>query len=638
MNASADAYALNVIFTPKNTNYASYATTVNVTVTKATTTLSWTDGLLTNLAHNGTATYSATSTSNEGAITYSIIAGGTYAEIDENSGELSVLVPGNSVTIQAAQAESNNYNSAVSEPLVITIAAIPVNEFTGTGDWNEPTNWTGGVVPTESEPNIIVRGELVIDEDVTVGDLTIENGSTVLIVTGGTLTVTGETEYRETYGDIHVKEDGNLVFENTAAFKVKDFFLDAKLGDGTTVREGASGQVENPARMDVQGDAYFELALDPSGECSYGWYDFTVPFPVDAMTGISRYHEGNLISITYNRNYALMEYNEAARAAGGKGWKSFTGTLQPGICYTITIDDVDNVYRFKKTNEGSFNTAMAQSLHYTSGANNGNLRGWNGLGNGTLQHINLNDVEGIEYVQLYNHATNAYTAYPLNQYTYVVGSSFFVQSPEAQPTMTYATPESSSILRAPQRYGSSLSDLCVTLTQEGAAYAADRLYVGASEDAINSYEIGHDLAKMGNPTEAKVAQIWTNAYGLKLCDVEMPMVNNNAVCEIGLFAPQANQYTLAVDQAPENATLYLTYNGAIIWDLTTSPYVIDLAKGSTTGYGLHLEVNNAPQITTGVDSVDGQDVKARKVIVNDKLFIITPDGAMYDVVGKCVNF
>ena len=526
--------------------------------------------------------------------------------------------------------------------VTLTLTVNPlINEFTnatGDGDWNNNANWSSGAKPTEDAPNVIIQETLTIDENITVGDLTIEKGATVLIVTGGTLTVTGETEHREAgYGDIHVKDDGNLVFENTADFKVNDFILDAKLGDGTTAREGASGQVENPAKMEIKGDAYFELALDPSGECSQGWYTFTVPFQVNALTGISRYHEGNLISITYNRNYALMVYDEAARATGGKGWNYFKGTLQPGICYTITIDDVDNVYRFKKTNDGAFNTAMTQSLHYTEGDGNGNLRGWNGLGNGTLQHINLGDVTGVEYVQIYDHGQNRYIPSALNEFTYVVGSAFFVQSPEAKPDMTYvaATTEENGILRVAKRYDAT-KDLCLTLTKDGDEYLSDRMYVGASEDAQDSYEIGHDLAKMGTPTEAKVAQIWANAYGLKLCDVEMPLVNNSANCEINLYAPQAGSYTLDVERAPENTMLYLTYNGRAIWNLTYSPYVFDLTKGTTEGYGLKMYVM---QVATDIEQSGFSDQNSvRKVLIDDVIYIVTPEGKMYDITGKSANY
>lgn len=31
-------------------------------------------------------------------------------------------------------------------------------------------------------------------------------------------------------------------------------------------------------------DAYFQMSFDPSGQITYGWYDFVVPFEVDIQT------------------------------------------------------------------------------------------------------------------------------------------------------------------------------------------------------------------------------------------------------------------------------------------------------------------------------------------------------------------
>ena len=633
---NAGNHELTIHFTPSNTdNYNAKDAIIILQVNKATPELSWT-AAPNEVGFGATDIVYTANSASTGAITYTIIAGSEYASIDANTGALTIKKVG-SFTVQASQEATTNYNVPENITQVVTINAPDVNEFIGNGDWNNPANWTGGIVPVDVAPDVVVSGELVINGKVTVGDLTIQPTGGVTIVDDGKLTVTGHSNDIPEYGDIHVTDDGELTLTNSANLKVNDFILDAKLGDGTKAREGASGQVENPGKMEIKGDAYFELALDPSGECSQGWYDFTVPFPVDALTGISRYHGDNLISITYNRNYALMEYDEAARAAGGRGWKSFKGTLQPGRCYTITIDDVDNVYRFKKTNDGAFNTAMTQSLQYTEGAGNGNLRGWNGLGNGTLQHINLGEVTGVDYVQIYDHGQNRYIPSALNEFTYVVGSAFFVQSPEAKPDMTYvaATTEENGILRVAKRYDAT-KDICLTLTKDGDEYLSDRMYVGASEDAQDSYEIGHDLAKMGTPTEAKVAQIWANEYGLKLCDVEMPLVNNSANCEINLFAPAAGNYELNVEEAPENTMLYLTYNGRAIWNLTYSPYVFDLTKGTTEGYGLKMYVM---QVATDIEQSGFSDQNSvRKVLIDDVIYIVTPEGKMYDITGKSANY
>ena len=115
------------------------------------------------------------------------------------------------------------------------------------------------------------------------------------------------------------------------------------------------------------------------------------------------------------------------------------------------------------------------------------------------------------------------------------------------------------------------------------------------------------------------------------------MVNNNANTPLTFFAPQAGSYELRIEEMPEDATLYLTYNGSPIWNLNNAPYMFELEKGTTEGYGLRIYAHNAPQIATGVEEVASDKEAARKVLIDEKIYIITPQGAMYDITGKFVK-
>ncbi len=504
--------------------------------------------------------------------------------------------------------------------------------------WTQNDNWDRNDTPTENSI-VIIRSDVTISSDVNVYCMTIEEGNNVTLSVNGKLTVgDGEPISRESYGNMHIEKGGELVLDADAQLQVNDFILDADLGDGTATA-GRSGQIKNVSRINVNRDAYFDLALDPSGECSQGWYDFTVPFPVDALHGITRFDNTTKEEKTIQNevNYAIMDFDEARHIESGYGWKKFRSVMKPGKCYTITIDDVDNVYRFKKTKDGAFNSSLSESLAYTE--TDDTKRGWNGMGNGTSQYINL-AVDGVEKVQLYAHSTNSYSAVPIDDYTYVVGSVFFVQAPNSSSSMEYTHPATNKTLRAPQRNATEVSEFTLSLKAENADIAADWLYLSANEDALDTYEIGRDLAKMGTPTNAKIAQLWGEAYGMKLCDADLPLVDNEAYLPLGIFAPANGQFSLAIDKAPEDATLYLTQDGQIIWNLSMSPYVMDLSKGVNAGYGLRIEAAKAPQITTGVDSVDGEEnasLQAHKVLIDNTIYIVTPDGAMYDLVGKIIK-
>jgi len=508
--------------------------------------------------------------------------------------------------------------------------------FEKQGPWVYYENWKDEKRPGK-EDAVLINADAVIDkiDTINVKSMTITEGATVTV--HGVLTLGNTNSLTlSKYGNLHVAEGGKVVLGN-GVLLVNDFILDAALGNSGY--QGHSGQVTDAERLFVRGDAYFDLALDPSGECSPGWYDFTVPFPVHALYGITRFDNSTHVekSIANEVNYAIMDYSESRHLETGYGWKKFHSVMQPGQCYTITIDDVDNVYRFKKTKDGVINTNTTETLSYTETDNE--ERGWNGLGNGTLTYVNLNASETtIEEVQVYNHADNTFTAVKIDKYTYIVGSAFMIQAPEANKHLLYnKATDNLNLLRAPQRSQRVSSQFALTLTQEEDESVLDRLFVGATEDALEEYEIGRDLYKFGNAKEAKVAQVWANAYNRLLCDIDMLLDNNTARCELSLFTPKAGRYVFSVEEEQDNATLYLTYNNKPIWNLSMSPYVFDLTKGTTEGYGLQMYVHAAPEVATGVENTESAQKQYKKIVIDQKIYIVTPEGAIYDATGKKVQ-
>ena len=544
-----------------------------------------------------------------------------------------ILRPGEQTGIALFVPDNSDWYTSVEIPVSVQVTGGYVFNGDNT-DWTEENNWAGNLVPTGIDDPVLINEDVDITTSVTVGSLTIKEGVDVVIKDGGVLTIgANDSETRTAYGNMHVENGGQLIL-GAGELKVNDFTLEAKLGDAENV--GMSGQILNPATLKVNGNAYFDLALDPSGACSKGWYDFTVPFPVDALNGVTRFRNSNgeERTITNEVNYAIMDFSESRRLETGYGWKKFRGVMQPGQCYTITIDDVDNVYRFKKTEMGgAFNNQTTASLAYTEVEDN--RRGWNGLGNGTMSYINLS-AEDIEKVQVYNHSTNSYTAVPMDTFTYVVGSAYFVQAPSLSSVVNYTHGGETHVLRAPLRQGREVKEYTLTLIEENTNHVDDRFYVSASENATNSYTIGRELTKFDNPTESKVAQVWAEAYGMKLCDIEVPLSNSAATCGLNLFAPKAGQYAISVEKAPENTMLYLTYNSRVIWNLSYGPYVMDMSKGTTEGYGLRIVATQ--QTTTDIETASGDQPSVRKVLIDDVIYIITPEGKMYDITGKDVKY
>lgn len=563
-----------------------------------------------------------------GTITYTA-SPAANVEIDGANVTFKVAGP---VTITANASENTAYANNPTKSIEFTVNAIPVFEYTGEGGWEDDQNWS--TVPTGTNPDIIVSGSLTINENIAVGSLTIENTGSVVVVSNGTLTVNGESDTRSGYGDLHVLEDGVISLGLGADLKVHNFTLDAALSGtkGGVHQNAASGQVANPTKLDVRGEAYFVLTIDPADALTYGWYDFTVPFEVEISNGIYRYGENT--PMRSGVDFMIMEYSESRRASGMKGWVDASGTLQPGRAYTITLDKwAYTTYVFKKKTGAS--TTGTNSFNAVASDVESQTRGWNGLGNGSLSHAQLTDAFSNAKVQLYDHAHNVYVTKEANESNFAVGTAFFIQVSEAQ-TIPFAAAEENRTLMAPSREVYTMDEFRLTLKDTETDNTTDRLWLSASEEATEEYVIGQDLLKMGTPTSGTVAQMWTMKGGKVLCDVETAMNGERATAPLSFYAPKAGQYELAIDQAPEDVTLYLTYNDQVIWILSFGSYVFDLEKGTTEGYGLRMETNRAPQIATGIDEQTA-GAQNRKVMINNTLYIVTAEGAIFDVMGKNIK-
>jgi len=549
---------------------------------------------------------------------------------------------------ESLDAETSTYSAGDHEGLAYVFTSSDPNYTDGSGtvtlhvisgyvitgdDWANSENWTGGTVPATDDANVLVTDSVTIGGDVTIGSLTIEEGATVVVT--GSLTITGgESVDRDNHGSIHVENGGTVTIEGDAPITVENFTIEASLGGGDA--EAASGQVSGEANLQVSGDVFFKMSFDPSGSISYGWYDFVVPFEVDVLNGIYD-EEGN--KLTNNVDYAIMTFSESKRAVNGKSWSWFTGTLQPGRLYSITLDEGKdwNTFLFKKKANATIGGSKTYGAVCTS-AGESEDRGWNGMGNGTLQHCQLNSLPAETKIQVYDHVYDRYVQREAAEYTYAIGTAFFVQVASAQNIDLTSVNENRGFLAPARTAARVVNEFRLGLTAEGATRAADQIWVSASEEATGEYVIGHDLTKMGTPTDSKVAQMWTIRDNMLLSDNEMPLTGEAAECVLGLYSPKKQHYTLEVEKEPGDADLYLTYNDNVIWDLTAAPYELDLNAGTTNGYGLRIEPRKAPQVTTGVDNTDDEQPSAasRKVIIDNKMYIITPEGVMYDATGKKV--
>lgn len=391
-----------------------------------------------------------------------------------------------------------------------------------------------------------------------------------------------------------------------------------------------SGQLFNANNLSLLGEAIFKL--QPTGGIpERTWYAVAAPWQVDVRTGI--YANGN--HLTVGRDFDIIEFNAESYAVNEAGtgntnvWRYVEengGVMQPGKLYLIYLASAKSSLEFHKTGGGISTTTL--SVTTTSGS--GSKANWNAIANPALYHANI--APGVDDYEVY--INGGYTPETnLSSTDLIVGQPIFVQVTTPQPNVSadVASGAPAPYRRAPKAQTAE-NRFVVEIARNG--QMNDRLIVQTADEKDNTYVIGQDLAKMG--VGSKTAQMWMNRYNTKLCKNTLEMTNDHADYPLSLYAPANGEYTLTAAQQRGDADLYLTMNGEAIWNLSNAAYTLNLNKGTATQYGLRVSAK-APQTQTGIDEalVDAQG-DTRKVLINDKVFIIRGD-KVYTIDGQMVK-
>ena len=466
--------------------------------------------------------------------------------------------------------------------------------------------------------NIIASGAnvtLTIDAETNAKSITAQNGATIVVD-------------QPTTAENVVVEEGSKIVTNAPTTTPTVYFA-TKMGaadNNGNFHSTASelGEVTN-ITLATGGEIIYDLTLGTSKAGVQAdpnqWHAFSLPFEVDAISGIFSAETGE--KLTNEVNYAIMDYHGDIRANDQYGWKKYRGTLKPGVFYLMTVDGETKTFRFKATQAGKMTqTNSMKAEAYDGTSENDNDKGWNGFGN--PRWIEGRFAYNAQYLDPYTYEYITITP----SMTIPVGLPFFYKASET----SYVSMGEVGGSAAPARVqANEIKDVAVSFGNEE---SKDKLYISASEDALNEYEQDKDLVKMFMSQTPKVARISGKAYGMKLCVVNAPMVNDKAEFDLTLYVPQTGEYTISVSEV-ENADIYLTHEGTIIWNLSMSACEVELTKGTTENYGLLL-VRKTPGVATGMENVQSDNVQCTKVIIDNQVFILR-GGQMYDLTGKKIE-
>ncbi len=464
----------------------------------------------------------------------------------------------------------------------------------------------------------------VVTADANITDLGNVNGETVVVTSGTTLTANTPSAPEA----LVIQEGAKYVATAQTTTPVVHFSVtmgsENPAGDETTASE-----IENALNiiLTTGGEIHYDITLGTSMAGTQAdpnqWHAFTVPFPVDVLNGIYNAETG--AKLTNEVDYAIMDYHGDIRANGQYGWKKFRGTLVPGTFYIMTVEGSVKTFRFKKAAVGALPNHTSMGFTAYSGTGESTDQGWNGIGNPSWLGGKVN--YNVQVLDPYSYTFVTKTA---NSTNFKPGTPFFYKA-SVNGTMNMLEANADANYAPRRTPANEIKNVAVTFGNE---VFRDKLYISASEDALNSYEQDKDLVKMRMSNTPKVAQIFGDAYGMKLSMVNTPMINDNAEVALTLYAPEAGEYTISAPEM-EDADLYLTKDGAIIWNLSTSEYTTDFTKGNNEGYGLML-IKKAPGAATGTENIEAVEAGAQKVVINNNVYILRNE-QMYDVTGKAVK-
>ena len=420
--------------------------------------------------------------------------------------------------------------------------------------------------------------------------------------------------------DLYVTTTGALTI--TGDVTANNFILES---NGST----ASGQFVAGYENLHYTHAYFDLKINAK---NHQWYAVAVPWNVDAETGISV----NGKTLVLGKDFDIVYYDGERRAAEGKQkcWSyvedDVDKTLVPGHLYMIGLMGDAAVVRFEKKDGAALSTTTTSVEAHPQTTGTATDAGWNGVANPALFHAFVNP--GVTEGQVYVPDEKRYETVPLNTTKFVVGEGAFVQV-ESGKSISVAKDGAFAAPRRTRAQANLTYDVRIAPVEEE---YTDRLFIKTTDSRENRYTVGQDLAKVG--VSSLVPQMWINRYDEKLCVNTAELINETAEYPLGIQVPNDGEYTMSIQKSEvsDPYSVYLTLNGEAIWNLSDSPYTWTLDKGATNTYGLRVSAK-APQITTGIDEavVDAKG-EPRKVMINDKVFIIRGE-QVYTIDGQLVK-
>jgi uncharacterized repeat protein (TIGR02543 family) len=445
--------------------------------------------------------------------------------------------------------------------------------------------------------------------------------SSVVYVYGGKLTISGNTTLAALYvcpgAEVEVT-DGNTLTVGKLVLRTKPWATAAISGNVTATNV-----------------YYTRIAPDGSSEYPTGqYYQLGLPY----ACAISAVHLSDGTTPVYNSTWLLKSYNEERRAESGtstNNWDALAAdaTIDAGRGYEMFSSyKYYREYYFPVT--PTDNTSVAVTRH----GEDKNNSGWNIVCSPLMSvyENKSNPVDGLKVSWLL--ADGSYdqelpeTIWPVLPFSYQASATGYLD---------FSTNEFNQTVSAPRRaaYKENIQTEWIHLDVKDGNGVGDHTSVFVHPDRFEAtYQTGIDVAKQSF-TASRALIYSSHAYGeMAFAGVADVLLEQGVALTV--YSPMEQELTISMrnnEWLDRMAYVWLIDNetGAQI-DLLDSDYTFEAAAGTTDGRFILMGRFFAPQIATGIDEVDGEQAKARKIIIQDKMYILL-NGQLYDATGKQVN-
>ncbi len=391
----------------------------------------------------------------------------------------------------------------------------------------------------------------------------------------------------------------------------------------------------NNGTLDAEHVYYSRVVADNSQYYQFG-------LPVGSATTSVVLSDGNKPAET---SWILKEYSESARATNGisdsgANWESLASTtIGGGKGYELFSASAYYREYYFPVNLNELTNSVA--VQYTPSENPANS-GWN-MVTSPLTSVYENDPvpEGIT-ISILNSDGNytqenpsvIYPAVPFAYQAAATGTLSFEASSMAFLSQAAPAPRRAKIAtEEPTR----IQWIHVDLKDANGVGDQTSIYAHPTRYE-DTYKTGIDVSKQ-SLTASRATIYSSHAYGeMAFAGVSDSLLARGIAMTI--YSPKAQELTFSMRENNwlnrlssvwliDNETGYRT-------DLLWSTYTFDAPEGTTAGRFTIAGEFYAPQIATGMEDTSVQDNKARKVLINQKMYILV-NGQVFDATGKIVT-